>query len=88
MIQLMFLARLRKKFASATETDIATIFGNYQKAVSLRHALEDMGYPQPAIPVQVVNQCSLGIMNETITQRKLKVIDIHTPLLGEKQKTG
>lgn len=88
MIQLIFLARFRKKIASATETEIATIFGNYQKAVSLRDALEDMGYPQPAIPVQVVNQCSLGIMNETITQRKLKVIDIQSPLLGEIQKTG
>lgn len=44
-------------------------------AVSLRTTLENMEHKQPTTPIQVDNKNAMGIMNNTVTQRKSKAID-------------
>ena len=42
----------------------------------LRQVLEFMGYPQPATPVQVDNKCDLGILTDSVKQRRSKAMDM------------
>ena len=42
----------------------------------LRQALNFMGYPQPATSMQVDNECALGILTDSVKQRRSKSIDM------------
>ena len=62
--------------SSAAESETAGLFTNMKEAVALRTALEEMGHPQPATPIQVDNSTACGIANDTIKQRRSKAIDM------------
>jgi hypothetical protein len=55
--------------ASATEAELGAVFHNARDCVPLRIALEEMGHPQAATPIQTDNACASGIANETVKQR-------------------
>jgi hypothetical protein len=57
---------MRNVMASATEAELSVIFQNARDGVPLRIALEEMGHPQAATPIQTDNACTAGIANETI----------------------
>ena len=67
---------LRNVMASATEAEFAGLFHNARDGIVLRTALEEMGYPQPATPIQTDNACATGIANGTMRQRKSKAMDM------------
>ena len=46
---------LKNVVASVIEAEVGAVFVNCQDAVSICHTLEDLGYLQPATPVQVNN---------------------------------
>jgi hypothetical protein len=62
--------------ASATEAELGAIFQNARDCVPLRIALEEMGHPQAATPIQTDNACAAGIANETVKQCRSKAIDM------------
>ena len=41
--------------SSAAEAETASLFSNMKEATAISTALEEMGYPQPPIPIQVDN---------------------------------
>ena len=43
----------------------------------LRQVLEFIGYPQPATPIQVDNECVLGILTDSVKQRRSKAMDMY-----------
>ena len=47
-----------------------------KEATALRTALEEMGHPQPATPIQVDNSTACGLANRTIKHRRSKAIDM------------
>jgi len=58
--------------ASAGEAEIGTVFHSAQDVIPLRNALEDMGHPQPPIPIQTDNTTAAGFLNNTIKQKRTK----------------
>jgi hypothetical protein len=67
---------MRNVMASATEADLGAVFHNARDCIPLRTALQEMGHPQAATPIQTDNACAAGIANETVKQRRSKAIDM------------
>ena len=67
---------LRHVLASAAETELGALFFNGQEAVPLRHALMEMGHPQPPTPIQTDNTTASGIVNSSIRPKRSKAMDM------------
>ncbi len=67
---------LRNVLASATEAELGALFHNGQTSIPFRHALEELGHPQPPTPIQTDNQVAFGIVNSSIRQRRTKAMDM------------
>ncbi len=55
--------------AFATEVDLGALFLNPQEAKVIRLVLEELGHPQPPIPIHIDNTTTVGIVNSTIKQQ-------------------
>lgn len=62
--------------SSAAEAELGALFYNAKDGAMLRATLEDMGYPQPATPIQADNECAIGLSNGTVKQKRSKAIDM------------
>ena len=67
---------IRVVVSSASEAETAGLFTNMKEAAILRTTLEEMGYPQPATPVQVDNSTACGIANDNIKLQRSRAIDM------------
>jgi hypothetical protein len=67
---------LKSVMSSAAEAELGGLFYNCKEAAALRTTLADMGYPQPATPIQTDNACAAGIVNGTVKQRRSKAMDM------------
>ena len=54
---------------SAAKAELQAIFLNFQEGMIFRSNLEDMGNPQPKIPVHCNNVITIGIANNTIKSK-------------------
>jgi hypothetical protein len=79
---------LRNVMASAAECELGSLFYNCQEAVPMRHALIEMGHPQPATPVQTDNTTALGIVNSSIRQRRSKAMDMRFHWVQDRVNQG
>jgi hypothetical protein len=57
---------MKNGLASATEAEVAACFLNAQDACMLRNTLADLGHPQLPTPIQTDNQCTQGILTNTV----------------------
>ena len=62
--------------ASAIEAEIGTVFKNCQACLSMRTALQEIGHPQPPTPVEVDNQCTVGILTDIVKQKWSKSMNM------------
>ena len=62
--------------ASAAEAEYASAFIVGQAAISIIHALEDLGYPQKDTEIFCDNLCAVGLANDTLVQKRTKTIDM------------
>ncbi len=63
--------------AGTFKSEYAVLFFTCQKAVILRNALSDLGYPQgPTLIAVSDNKCVSGIASDSLTQRRSKAMDI------------
>jgi hypothetical protein len=60
--------------ASAAEAKLAALYNTAREMVPLRNALEEMGWKQPKSPIQTDNSTATGFINDTIIQRRIKMI--------------
>ena len=60
--------------ASAAEAELAAIYHTAREMVPLRNALDEMGWTQPPSPIQIDNSTAVGFVNDTIIQRRIKMI--------------
>jgi hypothetical protein len=79
---------MRNIMASVTEAKLGAVFQNARDYAPLRIALEEMGHPQAATPIQTDNACATGIANETIKQRRSKAIDMRFYWIRDRIKQG
>jgi len=62
--------------SSAAEAETAALFLTAKEMVSLRNTVEEMGWKQPASPLQCDNSTSVGYTNKTIVSKKSKSWDL------------
>jgi len=62
--------------ASATEVELGALFLNAQTICPICTALEELGHPQPAMPLQTNNNTASGIINDTVKQKQSKTVDM------------
>ena len=60
--------------ASAAEAELAASYITAREMIPLRNALEEMGWKQPKSPIQTDNSTANGFINDSIIQRRLKMI--------------
>ena len=63
---------MRSVYASAGEAELAALFKCAQEMVPLRNSLEEMGWKQPCLPIQVENSTAVGYVNNTIIAQCIK----------------
>ena len=74
--------------SSAAEAETGGAYYNGKDAVTLRTALEEMGHPQAATPMECDNTTTVGIINDTIRQRRSKAMDMRFYWIKDRQKQG
>ena len=67
---------LQNVMASATESELGSLFVNAQDAAPIRTASIEINHPQPPTLIQVENSTAVGISNKAIKQRTSKAMDM------------
>ena len=67
---------LRCAVASAAEAELGALFMNCQEGMIFKATLEDLGHPQPPIPVHCDNATAVGIANNTIKCQRLRAMEM------------
>lgn len=60
--------------ASAAEAELAALYLTAREMIPIRNALTEMGWPQPKSPIQIDNSTAAGFVNDTIVQRRIKML--------------
>jgi hypothetical protein len=79
---------IKNVMASASESEVGSLFMNGQEAISSRNCLIDMGHPQPATKMITDNNTAEGIIKGTIKQKRSKSIDMRFYWLKDRQEQG
>jgi hypothetical protein len=74
--------------SSAAEAEVGGTYYNAKDATPLRIALEEMGYPQPPTPIECDNTTAVGIMNDTIRQKRSKAMDMRFYWVKDRKQQG
>ena len=70
-------ALLRSVVASAAEAELGALFLNCKQAAIFRVTLEEMGHPQPPIPINCDNSTAVGIANNTVKRQRSRAMEMH-----------
>ena len=60
---------------SAGKSEVAALYYNYKSALPLQTALEEMGHTQPKTPSITDNSTAAGLINKTMTPKRVEVYD-------------
>ena len=72
------LAAIMKMVLSSTaKAKFGALFHNTKEATPLHTTLAELGHPQPPMPILVDNSTTVGLANDTVTQRQSRAIDMH-----------
>jgi hypothetical protein len=67
---------IKKVVAPAAESEVGACFHNAQSGTPLRVTLAEVGHFQPPTPLRTDNSTEFGILNETIKQKRSKLMDV------------
>jgi hypothetical protein len=74
---LILSAIIKHVMASASETELASLFYGCKEAIPLRTTLEEMGHPQPGpTPVTTDNSTAVGLTLDTMVPKASKSMDM------------
>jgi hypothetical protein len=62
--------------SSVQESETGSGFINAKDAVPICTTLQEMGHPQGPTPLQFDNKCAVGILTDTVVQRRSKAMDM------------
>ena len=62
--------------SSAQEAETGAAFVNTRKAIPMRQTLEELGHNQGPTPIQLDNKTAVGILTDTMVQRRSKPMDM------------
>jgi hypothetical protein len=67
---------IKNVVASVAESEVGACFHNGQSGAPLRVTLTELGHTQPPTPLRTDNSTALSVLNETIKQKRSKVMDM------------
>lgn len=67
---------LKKVLSSSAESELSALFNNGKSTAYLRHILQSLGHLQPPTPIKTDSALALGIIYNTVKQRKTKSINM------------
>jgi hypothetical protein len=70
-------AVIKNVVASAAKSEVGACFHNAQSGATLRVTLTELGHTQHPMPLRTDKSTTLRILNETIKQKRSKVMDMH-----------
>ena len=70
------LQMIKAVMSSAAEVELRALFINFKLKVPARNTLEELGQPQPKTPMQTDNSTANGLLNNKITPKATKSIDM------------
>jgi len=79
---------MRQVVASATKAELGALFLNAQTICPIHTALEELGHPQPATPLQTDNNTASRIINDTVKQKCSKAVDMQFYWLHDCSQQG
>jgi hypothetical protein len=62
--------------SSAAEAKLGALFINAKTAISIQQTLEELGHPQPRMPIQMDNFTALALLTNKILSKALKAMDM------------
>jgi hypothetical protein len=68
---------LKHVMSSASGAETKAVFKNAKEGAVLPTTLEELGHPQPPIPMKTDNTSATGYSNCTIKQKRTKSMDMH-----------
>ena len=74
--------------SSAAEAEFGGGYYNAKDATILHTALEEMGHPQDPTPIEMDNTTGVGILNDTIKQRRSKAMDMRFHCSKDRERQG
>jgi hypothetical protein len=72
--------------SSIQESETGSGFINAKDAVPMRTTLTEMGHSQGPTPLQFDNKCAVGILTDTVVQRRSKAMDMRFYWLRDRQR--
>jgi hypothetical protein len=79
---------LKHVMSLAADTEIGAVFINAKEGAVLRTTLEELGHPQPPIPLERDNTTATGYSNGTIKQKRTAAMDMHFYWIKDRVKQG
>ena len=62
--------------SSEAEAELGALFITAKELMPIRQTLIEVGWPHPLVPIQTYNSMAAGVVNDTITARKPKSMDL------------
>ena len=75
---------LKSVMSAASESEIAAAYVNAKLAVPIRMCLLEMGYHQPATPLEIDNATAHGLLTKQLMPKRSKAIDMRFYWLRDK----
>jgi hypothetical protein len=79
---------LKHVMSSAAEAEIGAVFINAKEGSVLPTTLEELGHPQPPTPMETDNTTATCYSNSTITQKRIKAMDMRFYWIIDRVKQG
>ena len=67
---------IKTVISSAAEAKLGALYINAHEAIEIHQILQEMGHPQPPIPMQTDNLIAEGIINSRVQPKCTKAIDM------------
>ena len=67
---------IKNVVGSAAEAETGGLYGNAQMGIIIRHALEELGHPQPPTPLKTDNATANSFVHSNLRQKRSKTWDM------------
>ena len=70
----VYSTNINDVLASSTEAEIGALFLNTKQTIAIHTTLDDLSHPHYSTPIQTYNKCTVGIVNDTVKQKRSKAV--------------
>jgi hypothetical protein len=74
--------------STVAKSEYAGVFAAARIATDDRAILQNFGHPQPPTPLYCDNECAVGIVNSSVTQKMSKSLDMHLHWVRDRVQQG